>query len=349
MNRIELACAGHARARHGRGGWGVCLLLALGPLLAGAAQAQPVSAAEVLLFEADHLARTGVPAALVYDFRKVSNAEPGFTDTVELNLTRENGRMHARLRFLSGERKRELPDIDDAHGNPVLLGFLEHDIAEMKRLTGGSVTYFRKRIRMALANAGPPERQTISFKGKPYDARTVRIQPYLNDPLHARFEPYVNKTYTLVFSEAVPGGLYQLSTTLGNSGGGRAVSATAGGVASGAAGKPASVLADGSVAKRPEGQAVPGGMGPGVRDTGQAKAGTAKPGSAAVDRAGPAASAVADASSAGTAVANGAAVSNGAAASAARSGAQGAGAGSAKAALVIEETLTLVKVADPKR
>jgi len=278
----------------------------LGPPGTGLAQAQPVSPAETLLFETDHLARTTVPAALVYDFRKVSNIEPGFTDTVELDLTRENGRMHARLRFLSGERKRELPDIDDAHGNPVLLGFLEHDIAEMKRLTGGSTTYFRKRIRMALANAGQLGKQTINFQGKSYEGQVVRIQPYLDDPLHARFEAYVHKTYTFILSEGVPGGVYQLSTSLGASGSGRTINAVAG--------VQSSALADGRVAKRPAG------------DTGRALSGTASPGTASPGTA-----------SQGTA-------SPGTAGSTAQ--VPGAGGGSIPS---IEETLTLVKVADPKR
>lgn len=208
--------------RHGALLRAILLALAvLGLLAAGEAGAQPVSPAEVLLFETDHLARTPVPAALVYHFRKVSNVEPGYTDTVELDLDRKDGQVHARLRFLSGQRKRELPDIDDAHGNPVLLGFLEHDIAEMKRLTGGSTTYFRKRIRMALANAAQLGRQPIAFQGKPYEAQVVRIQPYLDDPLHARFEAYARKTYTFIISDAVPGGVYQISTSLGTGEGGR--------------------------------------------------------------------------------------------------------------------------------
>jgi hypothetical protein len=124
--------------------------------------------------------------------------------------------LHAELHFLTGERKRDLPGIDDAHGNPVLLGFLERDIAEMKRLTGGSVGYFRKRIRMALAQGAQVTPQRITYQGKALDAKVVRIQPYLDDPLHARFENYVRKTYTFVVSEQVPGGVYQLSTSLAN-------------------------------------------------------------------------------------------------------------------------------------
>jgi hypothetical protein len=193
-------------------------LAALALLPAGAALAQPVSQAETLLFETGHLARMKTPATLVYEFRKLSNVEPAFTDSVQLDVSGNKGQVHAVLHFLTGERKRDLPAVDEAHGNPVLLGFLERDIAEMKRLTGGSVTYFRKRIRMALANGARVTPRSITYQGKTLAGQEVRIQPYLDDPMHARFEDYVRKTYTFVLSGAVPGGVYQVSTSLANAG-----------------------------------------------------------------------------------------------------------------------------------
>lgn len=189
-------------------------VLALLPI--GIAGAQPVSPAEVLLFETDHLAPIKAPATLVYEFRRQSNVEPGFTDSVQLDVSRSKGQLHAVLHFLTGARKQALPEVDDAHGNPVLLGFLEHDIAEMKRLTGGSAGYFRKRIRLALASGAQVTPQRITYGGKAVEAKAVRVQPYLNDPLQARFENYVRKTYTFILSDQVPGGVYRVSTTLAN-------------------------------------------------------------------------------------------------------------------------------------
>ena len=181
-------------------------------LTAAGACAQPISPAEVLLFETDHLAGRRAPAALVYNFR--SRGEAPFTDTVRLELAQREGGTRATVRFLSGERQYPLPPLDDARGNPVLLGFLERDIAQMARLTGGSATYFRKRIRMALADGAQVAAQSIAWHGKQVPAQLVRIQPYRDDPLHARFEKYVGKTYRFVLSGSVPGGVYQLSTAV---------------------------------------------------------------------------------------------------------------------------------------
>lgn len=198
---------------------GLGLFALLGPIHAGAQTGSPeVSSAETLLFETDHLARVEPPAVLVYEFRKVSSVEPGFSDKVQLDVTGSKGKVSATLHFLSGKNRHDLPALEEAHGNPVLLGFLERDITEMKRLTGGSTAYFRKRLRMALAESAQVSSQSITYQGKTLPAQAVRIQPYLDDPMHARFEQYVNKTYTFIVSDQVPGGIYQLRSSLANRG-----------------------------------------------------------------------------------------------------------------------------------
>lgn len=223
-------------------------LAVLVPQAAGAqAGAVAVSQAETLLFETDHLAHVQTPAVLVYDFRKVSNVEQGFSDKVSLDVASKRGKTNATLHFLSGAHKHDVPAVESAHGNPVLLGFLERDIAEMKRLTGGSTAYFRKRIRMALAEGAEVSKQTITYQGKTLPAQSIRIQPYLDDPMHARFEPYVHKTYVFVVSEQVPGGVYQLRSSLANQGGATVAARTAAIAAArdAPAGKPAADAAQG--------------------------------------------------------------------------------------------------------
>jgi hypothetical protein len=194
---------------------------------AAVADAQPgsgaISAAETLLFDTDHLATVAAPAVLVYTFHRTSSVEPGFDDEVRLDLAppkdKSKGKPGATLHFLTGKRAHEVPVLEDVRGNPVLLGFLERDIAEMKRLTGGSTGYFRKRIRVALAEGAQVKMESIAWQGKKLPARVVRIQPYLDDPLHAKFEPYVHKTYVFVLSEQVPGGVFQLRSSLENGNG----------------------------------------------------------------------------------------------------------------------------------
>lgn len=170
--------------------------------------ATPITTAEVLLFQTNHLENIRAPATLTYAFHKAGDAEPGFDDKVQLILSK--GKPAASLVFLSGPRQRQLPEVDNAEGNPVLLAFLERDIAEMHRLTGGASNYFRKRIRLALAEAAQVQPRRFRFAGKTIDGREVTIEPYRDDPMHDRFESYVGKRYSFILSADVPGGVYQV-------------------------------------------------------------------------------------------------------------------------------------------
>jgi hypothetical protein len=174
--------------------------------------AQGISPAERLLFETNHMQGVRAPVTLVYTYRKEGTSEGSFDDEVQLDIIRVNPdkTAAASIRFLSGDRNIPISDLQDAHGNPALLGFLERDIVEMKRLTGGSASYFRKRIRLALADAQEVRPVRFRYAGKERQGQEVRIQPYLDDPMRERFTAYLHKSYVFILSEDVPGGLYSI-------------------------------------------------------------------------------------------------------------------------------------------
>jgi hypothetical protein len=140
--------------------------------------------------------------------------EPGFEDRVTLKLTVRVDRTccTANADFLSDTRRLALPEVESAEGNPVLLYFLERDIREMSRLTKGQQNYFRKRIRMAIYQAAEMRELTLPYGGKNVAARQFTVTPYVDDPLRERFAKLVGKRYTFTLSDAVPGGVYAVTT-----------------------------------------------------------------------------------------------------------------------------------------
>jgi hypothetical protein len=114
--------------------------------------------------------------------------------------------------FLSGPRRLALPEIESAQGNPAILYFLERDIREMERLTKGKANYFRKRIRMAVAEAASIAELSLPYRGAQVKVQQITLAPYLDDPLRARFENLAGKRYVFTLSDAVPGGLLSLRT-----------------------------------------------------------------------------------------------------------------------------------------
>lgn len=184
--------------------------LALGLATPGSGAQDSLSEAETLLFQTDHLKNVPASATLVYAFRKTGSAETGFDDTVEIRIRVGGGAKRVSVVFLTGERKIAFPEVAHAEGNPVLLYFLEREIREMERLTGGKPGYFRKAIRMALARSARVTKTELSFGGRGLAASEVTAIPYAEDPLKDRIGKYAAKTYVFLLSADVPGGVYSV-------------------------------------------------------------------------------------------------------------------------------------------
>ncbi len=196
---------------------GLSLLLPLGVHSAGSADFSP---AEQMLFMSDHLGKLSPPRTLHYAFHKRGTLEENYDDTVRIVLSpqADGSCCVGRGEFLSEGRRVILPDVEDASGNPVILYFLENDVRNMQRLTKGQANHFRKRIRMAIYNGAAMRESTFVYRGRSIPGHEISISPYLDDPNRARFESLAGKQYVFLLSEAVPGGVFGISTRVGSEG-----------------------------------------------------------------------------------------------------------------------------------
>lgn len=183
---------------------------------AGASAANPASSAssdiapaERLLFMSTHL--KGVQPQTELDYAVERTGPPSREkDTVKvLVVSADNANGDARVSDHGG--KVDVPG-EGLPCNPVILYFLEHDIAEMEQLTGGQRRYFQRRVRLALAASPAITPVVRDAQGKKVTAQQIVIQPYLDDPNGARFSQYVGKRYTFVMSEGVPGQVLLIRT-----------------------------------------------------------------------------------------------------------------------------------------
>lgn len=190
------------------------LMLAAGARV-HAAEPSEFSQAEKLVFVENHLVNVKTPTTLRYRFVKSGTLEGGFEDEVRVEVRpNKAGQSAVTGSFLSDKRRESMPAIDEAQSNPAILYFLEHDIREMERLTKGKSAYFRKRIRMAMVDSATVRDTTVQYEGRSVAAKEVALAPYENDPMRNRFEKYSPKRYVFVLAPGVPGGLYQVRTTL---------------------------------------------------------------------------------------------------------------------------------------
>jgi hypothetical protein len=192
------------------------------PLVFGPARAetdkQDYSAAERMLFMSRHLDNVKLPATLRYRFSQSGTAEAGVQGGATVSVSPMAGSKaccKASGSFLSGEREVRLPALDAAEGNPVVMYFLENDIRTMNRLTKGSQTYFRKRLRMAIYGGATVQPVRLQWQGREVDGQEIVIRPFADDPNAFRFQKYVGKEYRFMLSQAVPGGVYAIRAFVG--------------------------------------------------------------------------------------------------------------------------------------
>ncbi len=188
-------------------------------LIAASCYAQgQISDAENRVFMTDHLKNIAGPTTLNYRFIKSGALEKGFKDRVSMSVKPASAGpgKNCNVDFLTGERQyRQLPEVfENATGNPVILAFLERDLAEMKRITKGQPNYYRKRIRMALAQKAETKRVKIKFSGKDLAGSEIVLTPFDDDPARPRYEKFSNKSYTITLSDEIPGGVYQLRSVM---------------------------------------------------------------------------------------------------------------------------------------
>ena len=181
------------------------------------------SQAENMLWFSDHLKNIKQPTRLYYEFVKSGSYEEGFTDAVYLDIIKLNddGTKNALLDFFTADRKQAVnPDnVTNITGNPVLAIYMQGDIYEMNRLTEGHWRHFQKMIKIALREKATIEPVHFQFEGKEYTGNKIYFEPFLNDPHRKDYEKFASKSYELIFSDDIPGSLYQITTIIRNGSG----------------------------------------------------------------------------------------------------------------------------------
>lgn len=166
------------------------------------------------LFDSPHMQNIKVPGSLNYLYKKTAINEQAKEDSVTVNITNisDTGRTDQAYDFFTGENKRPYQDRKKFLGNGILMLFLEWDVHELERQTGGTWRHFQRRIRWAMAAGAVKKEVLIAYQGKNTKGTQYIIQPYANDEKSARYGPNANKFYTFTLSDEIPGTIYEVRT-----------------------------------------------------------------------------------------------------------------------------------------
>ncbi len=182
------------------------------------------SKANQMLFLTPHmdaLDEAGTTVHYRYE-RSGTHQEPEnvFSDHISLTITDvlEESFRAGEVQFFTGDRERPFPGFRQARGNPVLAGFLQHDVNRMSEAAGQPVRYFQNRIKTVLEDEPVIEEITFEYEGEDVTGHRITVTPYKGDSDRNRYDrEFWEKYYTFTVSEDVPGFIYQLEAVAPNS------------------------------------------------------------------------------------------------------------------------------------
>lgn len=185
-----------------------------------AAEAADSSRAQEAVFGRQHLDNIAAPTTLQYAFERSGLLLPDLVDRAELAVLKigPDGRKQVELRLYTGPEARRVSPPQGYRNNPMIVLFLQRDVEQMSRMTGGSPNYFRNRIRAAFAEPAAVQAETVTFShdGRPLEGTKVTVRPFVNDPQIPRYAEFQHKRYEFVLTPEIPGGVYSLRAVTPN-------------------------------------------------------------------------------------------------------------------------------------
>ena len=168
------------------------------------------------LFDKAHLKNIMVPGTLHYQYKKTSFIDGNREDTVDVLVSniRNTGRKDTHFAFFTGKHHRPYVARENQRGNSVFVLYLEFDIHELERLTGGSWAYFQRKIRWSFAKGATKKDVDIDYQGNTIKGVQYTIRPFIDDPKNSRYALYAGKYYMFTLAEDIPGEIYQIRTVV---------------------------------------------------------------------------------------------------------------------------------------
>lgn len=180
---------------------------------------EEITEAETILFLDNHLEKNKLPLILKYKLIGKGSILKNYEQEIIFKIKKDKSGTIATGKLKKNNKLETLDSIKNPTSNPIILHFLEKDILEMKRLTGGQPNYFRKRIRAALAEGPKPIISQQEFNGKKISITEFTIRPYKTDPLRfspgrGKYKKYSKKKYKFKMSDEIPGKVVEIVTQI---------------------------------------------------------------------------------------------------------------------------------------
>jgi len=180
------------------------------------AQQPPYSMEQMLIFAKPHLANIESEVTLHYGFEQSGSQTNNLQDAIVLDITgvSEIGGKNIEVSFLSGENNRPYRKRVGFRSNPLLMFFLQWDVEKMDDESNISHHYFRSVMRDAFLTDIASEEIEIKLDERNVKAHKIFFTPFQKHQGDIRYKYLPQKYYEFILSDAVPGGIYSISTLI---------------------------------------------------------------------------------------------------------------------------------------
>ena len=169
------------------------------------------------VFSAGLLGGITSPALLRYHYemRGTTLKEPfGSQVAMDVREVAQDGQKKVWLDMFEGPNHRALGPIDAREQNPLVLVFLQRDVAQMGGLTGGAGGYFQQQIRRAFGKpAEVSQVLKVELEGRAGAGDARGHPPLPRRPRHRAVPQVPRQAYEFVVAPEVPGGLYRIAAS----------------------------------------------------------------------------------------------------------------------------------------
>ena len=155
------------------------------------------------------------PTVLHYRYEvRGEEVKPAVASEIVMDVreVQQNGDKQVFVDMLGSADRRRLGPIAAREQNPLVLVFLQRDVLEMAKLTGGAAGYFQQQIRRSFNEPAESSPVDVMLGDRKLAGTKLVIHPFRSDPNIARFPQFKEKAYEFVVADGIPGGLYQLAS-----------------------------------------------------------------------------------------------------------------------------------------
>jgi hypothetical protein len=178
---------------------------------AGSAIAQKAPDPADLLFDTPQWRTATAGSEIVYRYRRASPLEDVFGSSMDdrIRLDLEAGASDTsrtvRVQMFSEGRRKPAGPFEDVEGNPVIVLFLEHHLANLAHVLKANPRYLKNAIRAGLREKAVMTPATATIRDEPVPVMRIETRPFLEDPNKDRMRGLESLTYTFTISDQVPG------------------------------------------------------------------------------------------------------------------------------------------------